>query len=122
MGLSNAALNIAAGALTAAIDNVRLHTGDPGAAGTSNVATSAVRPVTWGAASGSGDAANSADINFTGGTASGPATHVSLWDGTPGSGGVFMGSKALSGDQTFNAAGEYTIAAGQLSLDGSSPA
>lgn len=116
MALSNAALNIAADAIAAAATHARLHTGDPGGSGTSNVASSAVEVVTWGSASGSGDVSISGPVQFTGGTPSGPATHITIWDGDPGSGGTFLGSQALTGDQTFNSAGEYTLT--DLSLDG----
>lgn len=112
-GPSAAALNIAANAIAAAIDNSRIHTGDPGAAGTSNVATSGVETIAFGSAS-NGDIVTGADVDFTGGAAGGPAAWVSLWDGVPGSGGVHMWNLQLTGDQTFNSAGEYTIDAGSV--------
>lgn len=115
-GPSAAALNIAANAVGAAIDNARIHTGDPGAAGTSNVATSNVGAITWGTAA-NGDITLSGQEDFTGGAASGPATWISLWDGVPGSGGVHMWNLQLTGDQTFNAAGEYTLDTAVLDFD-----
>lgn len=116
MALSTAALNIAANALGAAVDNARLHTAAPGGSGTSNAATSGIETVAWGAAS-NGDITLSAPVDFTGGAASGPCTYVSFWDGVPGSGGVFMGDFALTGDQTFNAAGEYTLDTAVIDFD-----
>lgn len=120
MALSNYALNTAADAIAAVATHARIHTGDPGASGTSNVSTAGVETLTWGAASGSGDVSITAPVLFTGGTPSGAATHITLWDGDPGSGGTYVGSKALTGDQTFNSAGEYTLT--DLDLDGTATA
>lgn len=117
MPLSSDGLNVAANALAAVIDNARLHTGDPGVAGTANVATSGVEAVAFGAASAGDIALTGTPIQFTGGAASGPATHISFWDGVPGAGGVFMGAYALTGDQTFNAAGEYEVDSGTIDFD-----
>lgn len=117
MALSTAALNIAADALGAAIDRARLHTGSPGGSGTSNVATSNVATISWGAASNGDITLAGTPIAFTGGAAGGPCTHVSFWDGVPGSGGVFMGDFALTGDQTFNAAGEYDLDTAVIDFD-----
>jgi hypothetical protein len=47
------------------------------------------------------------DLNFTGGAASGAATHLGFWSAATT--GTFYGWQALTGDQTFNAAGEYTV-------------
>jgi hypothetical protein len=117
MPMSPEGLNVAANAWAAATDNARLHTGDPGANGTNNVATSGLEAVTWGAASAGDVSLTGTPIDFTGGAASGPCTHVSFWDGVPGSGGVHMGSYALTGDQTFNAAGEYSLDSGTIDFD-----
>jgi hypothetical protein len=46
-------------------------------------------------------------LAFTGGAASGAATHAGFWSAS--SAGTFYGWYALTGDQTFNAAGEYTV-------------
>ena len=73
--------------------------------------TSAARvAVTW--TNTAGDL-SSGSKNFTGGAASGPATHVGLWGALTG--GTFYGWYPISGDQTFNAAGEFTIT--QVTLD-----
>jgi hypothetical protein len=45
-------------------------------------------------------------LSFTG-TASGAATHVLLFSAS--SNGTFYGFKALTGDQTFNSSGDYSI-------------
>ena len=48
--LNNPAMVIAANALRAAMTHMQLHSGDPGASGTSNVTTAARQAVTWSAA------------------------------------------------------------------------
>ena len=115
MGLLDSLLNIGATAMGNAAPFLAIHTADPGATGL-NPATSARVAATWPAPTG-GDlvVVNKA---FTGGAASGPATHLGLW--SLATGGVFYGSAPLSGDQTFNAAGEYTVT--NATIAGSSPA
>jgi hypothetical protein len=54
-------------------------------------------------------------IDFEGGAASGAATHLGFWSAPTG--GVFYGFVPLTGDQSFNAAGEYTV--NSISLNGS---
>jgi len=118
MALSNAAMIVAANALRTTITHAFLHTADPGAAGTSNQSTAGIQAVTWAAATADGDFALSSTVSFTGGASSGACTYVSLWDGVGGPGTAnFMGAFALSGDTTFNAAGEYNLTA--LTINGS---
>lgn len=116
MPLSTDGLNVAANAWAAATDNARLHSGDPGAAGTNNVAASGPEAVAWGAASNGDVSLTGTPIVFTGGTPSGDCTHISFWDGVPGV-GVHMGNFPLTGDQTFNAAGEYEVDSGTIDFD-----
>lgn len=107
MAANDTLLNIAADAMAAAATHIAIHTAEPDAAG-SNESTAARVAAGWAAASG-GDIAISATLSFTGGTASGPATHVGFWSAITG--GTFYGWQALTGDQTFNAAGEYNVTA-----------
>ena len=116
MPLNNAAMVVAANALRSAITHMQLHSGDPGASGTSNVTSAERQAVSWAAATSDGDFGLSAPVNFTGVAASGAATYVSLWSAS--SGGTWYGNFALSGDATANAAGEYSVTA--LNLNGSS--
>jgi hypothetical protein len=84
--------------------HLALHTADPGATGINQSAAARVA-AGWGTASnGVVTATNKA---FTGGAASGPVTHIGYWSAATG--GTFRGSRALSGDTSFNAAGEYTV-------------
>ena len=105
MPLNDTALNLMGDALAAAATHVSLHSADPGATGTNE--TSAGRQVASWSASAAGDLSLSAAENFTGGAASGACTYVGLWSASTA--GTFYGGFALTGDQTFNAAGEYTV-------------
>lgn len=119
MALSNGAMIVAANALRAGITHLHLHTGDPGAGGTANQSSAAIEAVTWAAATANGDFNISATINFTGGAASGVCTYVTGWSAVGGPGTAnHMGTWALTGDQTFNAAGEYSLTS--LAQDGAS--
>jgi hypothetical protein len=116
MALSNAAMVVAANALRGAMTHMQLHSGDPGAAGTSNVTAAARQPVTWAAATADGDFGLASAVNFTGVAANGATQYVSLWSQLA-AGGTWYGNFQLTGDQTANAAGEYTVNA--LNLNGS---
>ena len=105
MALNDAALNIGNAATQTAITHARVHTAQPDAAG-SNESAAARQAITWVTAA-NGDMIATADMAFTGGTASGAATHIGYWSALTG--GTFYGWQPLTGDQTFNAAGEYTI-------------
>src|SRR3954447_26863648 len=102
MAFSNAALNKATEAITGAVGGcfMGLHSADPGVNGTT-AAVGTRQPVTFPAASGSGDATAPA-VNFTGLNGGQTVTYVSLW--TASTGGTFLGSWTLSGDQAANAA------------------
>lgn len=114
MALNNAAMVVAADALRGALGKMRLHSGDPGAAGTSNETTATAQSVSWSAATNDGDFGLSATINFTGVAANGACQYVSLWNSANT---TWYGNFQLSGDQTANAAGEYSVTA--LNLNGS---
>lgn len=105
MPLNDTLLNIGAAAMQAAATHAAIHTAQPDAAG-SNQSAAARQAITWETAA-NGDMILLVDENFTGGAANGPATHVGLWSAS--SGGTFYGYFPLTGDQTFNAAGEYTL-------------
>jgi len=92
---ANSYLNVYRNTAYAAIANVyvKLHTGDPGAAGTSNASALTTRnEITWNAASGGSMTLLAlADYSMT---ASETISHVSLW--TDASAGTFLESAALS--------------------------
>lgn len=86
---------------------VKLHTGDPGSAGTSNAAGETTRKeVTWAAAA-SGSIANDNTITWTNYSTSETPTRFSLWDNV--SAGNFLGSgtftsNAITSGDTLNVA------------------
>jgi hypothetical protein len=92
---------------------IKLHTGDPGAAGTSNAATETTRKaVSFGAAS-AGTISNDAAITWTNIAGSQDATHFTLWDHI--SAGNFLGSGTITAN-AYVAADTYEIAIGDLDL------
>jgi len=79
---------------------LQLHTGDPGAAGSANVATENSREaITFGsAASGVADSVGTPAATYTSVAATETYTHVTLWDSaTPGGGNcLLVGSLSVS--------------------------
>lgn len=93
---------------------VKLHLGDPGAAGTANAAAETDRQaVTFSAASG-GAITNSADVEWLSVAATEDITHVSFWDASTG--GNFVGSDALAATKSLDAGDDFIIPAGDLDL------
>ncbi len=91
---------------------VKLHLGDPGAAGTANPAVNTTRQaVTFAAASG-GAVASNADVQWTSVAATETYTHFSLW--TASSGGTFVGSGTVAGG-AISVGQNFTLAAGDVS-------
>lgn len=88
-------------ALLAVYDFFQAHDGDPGAAGTSNVATETDRAaITYAAASG-GASSNSAAITYTNVAATETWTHFTTWDagaaGNAGYSGTVTNGAVLAG-------------------------
>ena len=105
MPLTDTTLQALGNHLATLITHVSLHTANPGTTGT-NVTTASRQPVTW-SVDADGDLTATAALNFTGGAAGGPVTYIGFWSASTG--GTFRGSQILTGDTTFNAAGEYTV-------------
>lgn len=105
MALNDAALVLAANAVDGAITHMQLHSGAPGAAGTSNVVSGVSRVAVSGSVDSNGDITWTAGP-FTGGTPGATASHISYWSASTS--GTFYGSAALSGDTTLNSEGEFT--------------
>lgn len=94
---------------------VQLHTGDPGAAGTANVATETTRKqVTFGAGAASRTISNTAAIEWTNVAATEVITHISLW--TASSAGTFLGRDDLSASASVTAGDTFRIPIGDLDL------
>ena len=114
MPLNDPILNVGADAMRGVMTYLSLHTSAPNITTGGNETTAARVLASWPAASG-GDLTIT-NKAFTGGAANGPCTHVGF--NSASSGGTFYGYVALTGDQTFNSAGEYTITS--LTVNGSS--
>lgn len=94
---------------------MQLHVGDPGAAGTSNVATETTRQnvlASWGTPSG-GVVANDAAITWTSIAGSQDATHFSLWSAS--SAGTFKGSGTITAN-AYTAGDTYNVAIGAATI------
>ena len=105
MALNDTILNVGNAAAQTAMTHAQIHTAQPNASGSAEAAC-ARQAITWVTAA-NGDMVITADLVFTGGAASGAATHIGFWSALTV--GTFYGWLALTGDQTFNAAGEYTV-------------
>lgn len=103
--LNDAAVVIGSNAIDTAITHMQLHSGARGASGTTNV-TTAARVAVNGTVDADGDITWTT-VNFTGGAASGPVAEVSYWSAITA--GTYYGGAAVTGDATFNSAGEYTL-------------
>ena len=85
---------------------VQLHTGDPGAAGTSNVSVGSASKValTQAAASGGAIALNGTPPSWTNGGTSETITHISVWDTS-----TFLYSIALTASQAWSSGNTFTL-------------
>jgi len=92
---------------------MKLHVGDPGAAGTANAATETTRKaVTFGTPSG-GSVANSVAVTWTSIAGSQDATHASFWDNV--SAGTFVTSGTITAN-AYIAGDTYTVAIGAATV------
>ena len=95
---------------------LKLHTGDPGSAGTSNAAGNTTRKqVTFGSASSGGAISNTADITWSTGevTTSEDYSHYSAW--TASTAGTFLFSGVITAN-AVTAGDQFTIPTGDLDL------
>lgn len=106
MPLHDSLLNIGADAMAANATHLSLASADPGSTG-ANQTTAGRLAAGWGAATNGGDISISGPKAFTGGASNGAVTHVCLW--TAATGGSFRGAFPVTGDASFNSAGEYTL-------------
>ena len=104
VNLGNPYLNVLRGTNITAPGSVfvKLHTGDPGSAGTSNASANTTRPaITWAAAAAGSMAMNGTApswLAWASGTET--ITHVSLWDNATA--GNFLASAALAASKLVN--------------------
>lgn len=104
-GFTTARINAAVDGAISTSTYAQLHTGDPGGAGTSNVAAGVSRVAVSFPAASSG--VSSDDATFTIPGAGGPYTHISLW--TASSGGTFNGSGECTPAESFAGAGTLDV-------------
>ncbi len=91
---------------------VKLHLGDPGAAGTANPAANTTRQAVTFAAASAGSVVSNADVTWLSVPNTETYTHFSLW--TASSGGTFVGSGTVaSGGVTVGQ--DFTLASGNVS-------
>lgn len=94
---------------------VKLHTGDPGSAGTSNAATETTRQqATFGSAASGRAISNTAVIEWLNVSTTETYTWISLW--TASSGGTFLGRDDLSSSAAVTAGDTFRIPVGDLDL------
>jgi hypothetical protein len=94
--------------------NLKLHLGDPGAAGTSNPAVETTRKAVTFSAAASGAITNSADVTWTSVSTTETYTHVSAWSDIAA--GTFVLSDALEVPRAMTAGQDFTIPAGDLDI------
>lgn len=95
-----------------AVPYVKLHVGDPGAAGTANPATETTRKAISFAVASAGAIASDADISWTNISGSQDATHFTVWDDVSAGNFLFSGSVTAG---AYTAGDTYTITSGNLS-------
>ena len=105
MALNDAALDVGGDAIAAAYPWIALHTSGT-VADSTNESSAGRLAAGWSSAT-SGGNITAGPLNFTGGTADGSVVRVGYWSAETG--GDYGGGSLLSGDQQFNAAGEYTV-------------
>lgn len=113
--LANAFLNSLGNATAFSVSNVyvKLHTGDPGSAGTANAALEVTRKAaSFGSATGAGLSSDAA-ITWTNIVGSEDATYFSAWDSLLT--GNFLFSGTITGNP-YTAGDTYTIASGALTV------
>lgn len=113
--LADAWLNSLCNATSFSVTTVymQLHTADPGAAGTTSVATETTRKsVSFGSVS-SAAVSNDVAVQWTGIAGSQDATHYSLWDAS--SAGNFLGSGTITAN-AYTAGDTLTFAIGDIDL------
>ena len=91
---------------------IKLHTGDPGAAGTANAATETTRKAASFGAATAGAINSDADISWTNIAGSQDASHFTAWDNLTAGNFLFSGNITAN---PYTAGDTYTISSGNLS-------
>ncbi len=94
---------------------VQLHTGDPGAAGTSNAAGNTTRQqATFGTVASGGAISNTVAVAWTAVSTTETYAYVSLWSASTS--GTFLGSGALTQSKSVNAGDNFSLPIGDVDL------
>ncbi len=93
---------------------VKLHLGDPGAAGAGSPAVETTRQSASMAAAASGAITNDAAVTWTNVSTSETYSHVSFWSAAAA--GTFLGSDDLAVSRAVTAGDTFTIAIGDLDM------
>lgn len=94
---------------------VKLHTGDPGAAGANNAAGNTTRVAVTFSAAASGAITNSASIDWTSVSTAETYSHVSFWDAAAA--GNFLGSDDLAVSRAVLVGDNFSIVASSLNIN-----
>ncbi len=93
---------------------VKLHIGDPGVAGTANVAGETTRKAVTFSAAAAGAITNSAALTWTSVSTTETYSFVSFWDTVGPAGGTFLGSDNLNTTRAVTAGDNFEIAIGDV--------
>jgi hypothetical protein len=93
---------------------VKLHTGDPGSAGTANAATETTRKQASFAAASGGAITTDAALTWTNVSTTETYSHISFW--TASTAGTFLGSDDLAASKSVTAGDTFTIATGDIDI------
>lgn len=94
---------------------VKLHLGDPGAAGSSNAASNTTRQsASFSSAAAAGTITTSADVTWTSVSATESYSHVSFWDASTG--GNLIATDNLEATRGVTAGDNFTIASGDIDI------
>ena len=110
-GISVGQANIALDTALAGTTWIQLHTGSPGAAGTSNVASNSTRKSTTMASASAGDKATNASISWTSVPTTETYTFFTVW--TASSAGTFLYSGSITGG-AVTAGNDFSFASAAL--------
>lgn len=96
---------------------LKLHIGDPGAAGASNAAAHTTRVAPTFSAAASGAITNSAAVTWSSMSAAETISHWSAWDTVGPAGGTFLFSDNLTTARTVAIGDTFEIPIGDLDID-----
>lgn len=95
---------------------VKLHLGDPGAAGTTSPAVNTTRAAVQFAAASGGAKTSNSDASWTSVSTTETYSHFSIWSTVGPAGGTFLYSGTVTGG-AVTAGNDFKIASGQLSCN-----